>query len=167
MYRVFLAGLLSVSAAMAGGNNYKNFDVAIYSRVYETKQMKDPAWLESHWEAISSNIEVDKIYLETHRDMVVVDQATLDQAKRFFLSKGVKVAGGITATINERNLFQTYCYSDPALRQKLKDVVEFTARNFDEIILDDFFFTDCKTDSEIAAKGNRSWTAYRLKRPAT
>jgi len=162
MYRVFLAGLLSVSAAMAGGNNYKNFDVAIYSRVYETKQMKDPAWLESHWEAISSNIEVDKIYLETHRDMVVVDQATLDQAKRFFLSKGVKVAGGITATINERNLFQTYCYSDPALRQKLKDVVEFTARNFDEIILDDFFFTDCKTDSEIAAKGNRSWTAYRL-----
>jgi hypothetical protein len=27
--------------------NYKNFDVAIYSRVYETKQMKDPAWLES------------------------------------------------------------------------------------------------------------------------
>lgn len=162
MHRTLLATALCVSAASAGGNNYKNFDVAVYSRVYETKQMKDPAWLESHWEAISRNMKVDKIYLETHRDMVVVDQETLDRAKQFFLGKGVKVSGGITATINERNLFETYCYSDPALRQKLKDVVEFTARNFDEIILDDFFFTDCKSDSEIQAKGDKSWTAYRL-----
>ena len=162
MHRFLFAAALAVSAASAGGNNYKNFDVAIYSRVYETKQMKDPAWLESHWEAISRNMKVDKIYLETHRDLVVVDQETLDLAKKFFLSKGVKVSGGITATINERNLFETYCYADPALRQKLKEVVEFTARNFDEIILDDFFFTDCKSDSEIQAKGDRSWTAYRL-----
>jgi hypothetical protein len=162
MSRILLTGALTISAALASGNNYKNFDVAIYSRVYETKQMKDPAWLESHWEAISRNMKVDKIYLETHRDMVVVDQETLDQAKKFFIGKGVKVSGGITATINERNMFETYCYSDPVLRQKLKEVVEFTARNFDEIILDDFFFTDCKSDSEIQAKGDRSWTAYRL-----
>lgn len=162
MHRIFLAAALTISAALASGNNYKNFDVAIYSRVYETKQMKDPAWLESHWEAISKNMKIDKIYLETHRDMVVVDQETLDTAKKFFLSKGVKVSGGITATISERNMFKTYCYSDPALRQKMKEVVEFTARNFDEIILDDFFFTDCKSDGEIQAKGDRSWTAYRL-----
>ena len=162
MCRILLAAVLVASAALASGNNYKNFDVAVYSRVYETKQMKDPAWLESHWEAISRNMKVDKIYLETHRDMVVVDQETLDQAKKFFAGKGVKVSGGITATINERNLFETYCYADPVLRQKLKEVVEFTARNFDEIILDDFFFTDCKSDSEIQAKGDRSWTAYRL-----
>jgi hypothetical protein len=161
MHRCLLA-LVLCAAALASGNNYKNFDVAIYSRVYETKQMKDPAWLESHWQAISQHMKVDKIYLETHRDMVVVDQETLDLAKKFFLSKGVKVAGGITATVNERNQFETYCYSDPTLRQKVKEVVEFTARNFDEIILDDFFFTDCKNDGEIQAKGDRSWTAYRL-----
>jgi hypothetical protein len=162
MLRILLATVLSAFVLWAGGNNYKNFDVAIYSRVYETKQMKDPAWLESHWEAISRNMKVDKIYLETHRDTVVVDQETLDQAKKFFVSKGVKVSGGITATINERNRFETFCYSNPEWRQKLKEVVEFTARNFDEIILDDFFFTDCKSDSEIQAKGDRSWTAYRL-----
>jgi hypothetical protein len=154
--------LFATSAAVAGGNNYKNFDVALYSRVYETQQMKDPAWLESHWEAVSKNMKVDKIYLETHRDMVVVDQATLDQAKKFFQSKGVKVSGGITVTVSEANQFETYCYSNPEHRQKLKDVVEFTARNFDEFILDDFFFTDCKADSDIAAKGNRSWTQFRL-----
>ena len=154
--------LFALSAAVAGGNNYKNFDVALYSRVYETQQMKDPAWLESHWEAVSKNMKVDKIYLETHRDMVVVDQATLDQAKKFFQSKGVKVSGGITVTVSEANQFETYCYSNPEHRQKLKDIVEFTAKNFDEFILDDFFFTDCKADSDIAAKGNRSWTEFRL-----
>jgi hypothetical protein len=35
-------------------------------------------------------------------------------------------------------------------------------RHFDEIILDDFFFTDCKCDLCIKAKGNLSWTQYRL-----
>jgi hypothetical protein len=149
-------------AAYAGGDNYKNFDVALYSRVYETRQMNDPAWLESHWEAVSKNMKVDKIYLETSRDMVVVDQATLDKAKKFFLSKGVKVSGGITVTVSEMNQFETYCYSNPEHRQKLKEIVEFTARNFDEFILDDFFFTDCKADSDIAAKGNRTWTQFRL-----
>ena len=161
---LFLLGfvLLGLSTALAGGNNYKNFDVALYARYYETRQMNDPAWLESHWEAISKNMKADKIYLETSRDMLVVYQATLDQAKKFFLGKGLKVSGGITVTVSEANQFETYCYSNPEHRQKLKDIVQFTAKNFDEFILDDFFFTDCKADSDIAAKGNRTWTQFRL-----
>ena len=34
--------LFTLSTALAGGNNYQNFDVALYSRVYETRQMNDP-----------------------------------------------------------------------------------------------------------------------------
>ena len=154
--------LFVVSTGVAADVNYANFDVALYARVYETQQMKDPAWLESRWEAVSKHMKVDKIYLETHRDTVVVDQATLDQAKKFFLDKGLEVAGGITITISERNQFETYCYSNPDHRKMLQEVVEFTARNFDELILDDFFFTDCKADSDIAAKGDRTWTEFRL-----
>ena len=149
-------------AVVASGANYKHFDVAVYCRVYEVRMMKDPAYLENAWAAISTHVKVDKVYLETHRDTIVVDQATLDAAKAFFESKGVKVAGGITATINESNQFETYCYSNPEHRRKLQQVVEFTARNFDEIILDDFFFTSCKCDLCIRAKGNRSWTQFRL-----
>jgi hypothetical protein len=103
--------------AMAGGSNYRNFDVALYSRVYETQQIGDPAWLESRWEVVSKNMKVDKIYLETSRDMVVVDQATLDKARKFFVSKGLKVSGGITATVSEANQFETYCYSNPEHRR--------------------------------------------------
>ena len=35
----------------------------------------------------------------------------------------------------------------------MKHVSEFTAKHFDEIILDDFFFANTKTHSDIAAKG--------------
>ena len=150
------------SAVVASGANYKHFDVAVYCRVYEVRMMKDPAYLENAWAAISKHVKVDKVYLETHRDTIVVDQATLDAAKAFFESKGVRVASGITATINESNQFETYCYSNPEHRRRLQEVVEFTARNFDEIILDDFFFTSCKCDLCIRAKGSRSWTAFRL-----
>ncbi len=154
--------LSCAAAALAGGNNYKNFDVALYCRVYEVREMKDPAWLESRWNAISKNVKIDKVYLETHRDLIVADEATLDAAKKFFAGKGVKTAGGITVTVNERNLFETFCYTNPEHRRKLVDIVRLTARNFDEVILDDFFFTSCKCDSCIRAKGDKSWTQFRL-----
>ena len=37
-----------------------------------------------------------------------------------------------------------------------------TAKLFDEIIQDDFFFVTTKNDSDIAAKGTQSWTQFRL-----
>ena len=149
-------------ASVAEAGNYHNFGVAVYARAYEVQQMKDPAWLESRWATITSGLKVDKIYLETHRDGVIPDQATLDGAKRFFKSKGVETAGGIATVVNERNRFETFVYTNPEHRKKLRDVVEYTARNFDEIIVDDFFFTSSKTASDIQAKGDRTWTRFRL-----
>jgi hypothetical protein len=40
--------------------------------------------------------------------------------------------------------------------------VELAARHFDEIIQDDFFFVTTKYDSDIAAKGDRGWTQFRM-----
>ncbi len=142
--------------------HYQNFSVAIYTRVYEVNQMSDLSYLTANFEVMSRWIKVDKVYLETHRDMVVADEFTITQARQYLEGRGVKVAGGITITVNERNRFQTYCYTNPAHRQKLQEVVEYTARLFDEIILDDFFFTNCKCASCIQAKGEKSWTRFRL-----
>ena len=91
-----------------------------------------------------------------------MDQKTFDIAKKFFKDRGIQVAGGITFTISEANRFQTLCYSNPDDRKRAKEIAEYTAKNFDEIILDDFFFTDCKDDGAIKDKGTRSWTNYRL-----
>lgn len=142
---------------------YENFKVSIYVRAYEVDKMKDIHWLDSTWTVISQQLEVDKIYLETHRDLLLVDDATLEQAKKFFQERGIEIAGGITYTIDESNSFETFCYSNPEHRKMVQHIAEHTARHFDEFILDDFFFTSCKSDYEIKAKGKQSWTDYRLK----
>jgi hypothetical protein len=144
-------------------DDYKNFKVAVYARAYEVQKMDSLQWLDPIWNEISQQVHVDKIYLETHRDLLIVNEKTLLAAKKFFEKRGIKVAGGITLTVNEGNRFETFCYSNPEHRKKVKEIVEYTAKYFDEIILDDFFFTDCKCELCIKAKGNLSWTQYRLK----
>jgi len=141
---------------------YENFKVAVYCRASETAKMADPAWLEQNWKTVSQQLHVDKVYLETHRDTLIVDEAVIERAKKFFLDRGIQVAGGITYTFDESNRFQTFCYSNPEHRAKAKRIAELAARHFDEFILDDFFFTSCKCDLCVKAKGDRSWTEYRL-----
>jgi hypothetical protein len=155
--------LLLAANFSAFSQKYKNFRVAVYARAYEVQKMADTAgYLRPLWDEITRQLKVDKIYLETHRDLVMPDQQTLNAAKKFFKDRGVETAGGITYTVSEPNRFETFCYSDPQHRKKVREIAEYTAKNFDEFILDDFFFTDCKNDIEIAAKGSRTWTQYRL-----
>ena len=155
--------LFTIMCQSAYSKAYKNFKVSVYVRAYEVEKMKDLQWLESSWNIISQQLDVDKVYLETHRDLLIVDDATLNQAKKFFKEHGIETAGGITYTIDESNSFETFCYSNPEHREKVREIVEHTAKHFDEFILDDFFFTSCKSDIEIKAKGNQSWSEYRLK----
>ena len=125
-----------VAAALPAKPAYKNFKVSVYVRAYEVDKMKDPQWLDSTWTVISQQLDVDKVYLETHRDLLLVDDATIENAKRFFHERGIETAGGITYTIDESNNFETFCYSNPEHRKKVQEIAEFTAKHFDEFILD-------------------------------
>lgn len=155
--------LLSVSGlSLFSAPKHQNFTVSVYVRAYEVQKMKDPQWLESTWKTISDQLDVDKIYLETHRDLIIVDDQTLESAKSFFRKQGLEVAGGITFTINESNNFETFSYSNPEHRAKVQEIAEHTAKHFDEFLLDDFFFTSAKLPCDIEAKGDMSWTEYRL-----
>jgi hypothetical protein len=141
---------------------YENVQVAVYTRAQEVVRMSDPVWLEREWQRISGSVHVDKVYLEVHRDGVMPDAATLEAAKAFFAARGVRTAGGITYTISEPNRFETFSYSNPEHRKRAQAIAELAARHFDEVILDDFFFTSTKSEFDIKARGNRSWTDYRL-----
>ena len=154
--------LLWTLAAAQQAGKYKNFKVSVYARAQEVRDMGDVKKLETAWDTIARQLQVDKIYLETHRDNMMVDEKTLEAAKRFFLSRGIEVAGGITYTRDESNHYETFCYSNPESRRRVKEIAELTAKHFDEFILDDFFFTSCKCDFCIKAKGSRSWTRFRL-----
>ena len=161
-YRIYFILMMAVMSTATFAGNYNGFKVSVYTRAYEVEKMKDLHWLDSTWNIISSQLKVDKIYLETHRDLLIVPDATLEQAKKYFLDKGIEVGGGITYTINEANSYETFCYSNPEHRKMVREIAEHTAKHFDDFILDDFFFTSCKSDIEIKAKGAKSWTQYRL-----
>ncbi|HTU66108.1 MAG TPA: hypothetical protein VMF52_09170 [Steroidobacteraceae bacterium] len=162
--RALLAALAASLCLATPAAAYENFRVAIYCRAQEVQKMADPRWLADTWTAVSREVHVDKIYLETHRDRILIDDATLDAAKKFFTDRGIAVAGGITFTVSEPNRFETFSYSDPAHRKAVREIAELTARHFDEFILDDFFFTSTKSPFDVAAmqKAGQGWTDYRL-----
>lgn len=122
----------------------------------------DLSLLETTWNTLSRQIKIDKVYIETVRDQNEMPEAYIEPLKKFFLDRGVRVAGGMTLANNNSGQYVTYNYSGDADRATVKRLSEMTARHFDEIILDDFFFYNTKTDSDIAAKGSKSWTQYRV-----
>ncbi len=150
-------------AMAATKKKFQNFKVSTYIRAQDVARMDDDKFLKSTWEVVSSQVDLDKIYLETHRDAFTVPEKTMLKVKKFFQSKGLEVGGGITYTRSEPTDFETYSYARADERKIVKEVAEYTARLFDDFILDDFFFIDLKNDDEIAAKGSKSWTEYRLR----
>jgi len=118
--------------------------------------------LENTWNNLSRQIKVDKVYIETFRSLRRMPEEQIEPLKKFFTDRGVEVAGGMTLVYNDSGQFQTFDYEDPAQRQMVKEVSEMTAKHFDEIILDDFFFYNTKSDADIKAKGDRSWSQYRV-----
>ncbi|MDE3201884.1 MAG: hypothetical protein KGN79_13295 [Acidobacteriota bacterium] len=180
-FRLLLPILIALSCLRlsAAPPAHDQFHVAVYIPVGAVEQMKDPAWLESSWKQISSQVKVDKVYIETYRSGLIADDALIERVKKFFLNQGVEVAGGIAYVGGGDNAgrvgnfketqkvepgqFISLCYTDPAQRDLVKKMAELTARHFNEIILDDFFFYNTKTASDIAAKGDESWTSFRLR----
>jgi hypothetical protein len=144
-------------------DSQKSFETVVYIPVAGTVKMKDRQWLEQSWAAISGQVHVDKVYIETYRSRVLAEEQVIEDAKKFFLGQGVKVAGAICYSDSDNGQFVSFTYTKAADREYVQHVAEFTARHFDEVILDDFFFANTKTPSDIAAKGEQSWTDFRLK----
>jgi hypothetical protein len=158
---VFCATLIFPALANAG--QYTNFAVAVYIPVGVVRSLDDPETLSNQWNRLSQQLKVDKVYIEVQRDRTMASGETLERVKKFFLDHGVQVAGGMAASDGSiGGQFKSFCYTDPADRAFIKSAAELAARHFDELIQDDFFFNTTKYDSDIAAKGSRSWTQFRL-----
>lgn len=157
---LFCGLMLPLTPCLAG--HYTNFGVAVYIPVGVVRSFEDAQLLSNQWERISRQLKVDKVYVETQRDRNLASDELLERVKAFFLDKGVRVAGGMALSDGGDGQFRSFCYTDSADREFVRKAVELTARHFDEIIQDDFFFVTTKYDSDVAAKGNRSWTKFRL-----
>jgi hypothetical protein len=121
---------------------------------------------------------VTKVYLESFRDGYQAPRELLERGRDRFRAEGFEVSGCVTTTHVGKvstgwNLIS--CYTDALTQEKLQKVFEYTARIFDEIMIDDFWFTDCTCPECTAARGSRtvrvgehqypvvgdSWTDYR------
>jgi len=159
---LFFATLLCAPLLGRAGN-YTNFSVAVYIPINVVQSFDDPQKLQADWDCISRQLKVDKVYIEVQRDRRLLADEQAERVKKFFLDHGVRVAGGMALSAGSiSGQFQSFCYTDPNDRAFIKGAAEFAAKHFDEVIQDDFFFVTTKTDSDIAAKGDKSWSQFRM-----
>jgi len=109
---------------------------------------------------------ISKVYVETFRDGYQADAQTLETARDFFRQAGLRVSGCVTTTgigKPSSGWDVAVCYTNRKNQERLESIFRFAAGIFDEIIIDDFFFTDCQCSECAAAKGSMSWPQYRAK----
>ena len=161
-----LASAQEKTEAKGNTTGYQNFNVEVFCCIQdEQKMIADPQWLEESWNLITRSINISKVYVETYRDNETMPEANVKKLKNFFASRGVKVSGGIMASVAgpPGDRLNGFCYSNPADREKFRKIVAYTASLFDEIIFDDLFIFNCQCDLCQKAKGDLTWAEYRLK----
>jgi hypothetical protein len=151
----------------ADGPKYKNFRVAIYVTRDTVSRWANLQTLATAYDNMCSQVKFDKVYIEIASGKSFVREPTIDPIKKFFLDRGIQVSGATALNGNSgyngtNSHGGSLSLSVQADRDYIKAVAELAARHFDEIILDDWYFTASKTAADIAAKGNRSWTQYRM-----
>ena len=149
---------------------YRNFHIATYPHA-EYLYYADLDTVEEAIRYFQKRLPLTKVYLETHRGMYDIEESKMRAVKELFHRYGIETGGAIAPTLSipghEKNtLYDVICYQDPVYRKAFLDIVRYTASLFDEIILDDFFFTSCRCEDCIKEKGQRTWADFRLKQMA-
>lgn len=145
--------------------SYKNFNVALYMPAENVIQCAEsnPEEYDKLFSHIYKNVKIGRIYIENYRSQRFVSKEQLIKAKSYFESKGIYCSGGITTCDDDyRRGFASLCYSNEEHRQIVVKSIRDLASVFDEIIFDDFYFLNCRCSKCIQAKGNRSWSEFRI-----
>ena len=111
---------------------------------------------------------VTKVYIETFRDGYQAKRDALERAKQRFLAAGFQVSGCVTTTaVGKRSTGwrPISCYTDRPTQEKLRAIFQYTAGLFDEIMIDDFWFTDCTCAECDAARKDKTATVGRKTYP--
>lgn len=156
--------------------NYRNFKLAVYF-VAQGTQTETREKLEKELAFFGKHMRLDKVYLEPYRDIFATGEQ-VELCKAVFEEHGIEVAGGITTTMPtpqgdepKARMFNTFCYNDEKMVNKLVEVSRFLGEHFNEFIIDDFYFTNCTCDVCRAGRdaynaehgiADGSWEAYRL-----
>lgn len=110
---------------------------------------------------------ITKAYVEVYRGGLVVEQSLLEKVRDVFLKNGIEVVGGIATVpggdfgVKQEGQLGWFNWQNPKTQNDLKEVIEMSAKVFDEFIVDDFLCTSDTSAESKVAKGNKSWSQYR------
>lgn len=98
---------------------------------------------------------VTKVFVESFRDGYQAERQALANARDVLRAAGLEVSGCVTSTqVGKKstgwNLIA--CYTDAKTQERIREIFEYTASMFDEIMIDDFWFTDCACSECDAAR---------------
>jgi hypothetical protein len=106
---------------------------------------------------------VTHAFIESFRDGYTAQRPALEHARDRFRAAGFDVSGCVTTTKvgkDSTGWTNIACYTDEPTQKHVQEIFEYTASMFDEIMIDDFWFTDCRCDECRQARGDKSWPQY-------
>ncbi|MBU4270594.1 MAG: hypothetical protein KKA28_01835 [Planctomycetes bacterium] len=101
------------------------------------------------------NTAVTKVYLATFCSGYQAKRESLLHAKQRLQAAGLEVSGAVvTISVGKPSTGWRLvsCYTDLPTQEKLQRIFEYAAGLFDEIMIDDFWFTDCTCSECDAAR---------------
>ncbi len=135
-----------------------------FSTLFSAQQVRDLLSTEGGIDAAIDwcrKTAVTKVYVEAFRDGYQAKREALRHAKERFQAAGFEVSGCVTTT-NVGKLSTGWksiaCYTDAATQERLQAIFEYAAGLFDEIMIDDFWFTDCQCPQCDAARKAKTVT---------
>jgi hypothetical protein len=143
--------------------HYKNFQASMYCPVSNIIDIQDFDKFDEELKHLTNHVKLSKVYLECYRVGNFVSKEHLIRVKEYFESKGIQTAGGITTDdLWNHEGFSPFCYTSEKTKQTIIKAVTMLSEVFDEFILDDFYFTNCRCETCIKEKGSRTWSEFRL-----
>lgn len=143
--------------------SYENFNISLYCRIMELNAITDFEEFDRRFREKFKHIKIGRVYLECFRGMMWCEKEQLLKAKHYFESLGIATAGGITTGEEPgREGFESMCFSSERDVEIIRKAVAVNAELFDEFILDDFYFTNCRCPKCVENKGSRTWSEFRL-----
>ncbi len=111
---------------------------------------------------------ITKAYVEVYRSGLTIEKSLLEEVKAFFLKNDIEVVGGIATVpggdfgVKQEGPLGWFNWQHPKTQEDLKGVMRMAAGIFDEFIVDDFLCTSDTSLISKTAKGNMSWSQYRM-----
>ncbi len=158
-----------ISSFISFSGEKVNPEKFFYSLFFTAFDVRDYGGKIEKFIKIFTPLNLKKVYLETYRDGFLVDKNLILDTKKILEKKGFKVSGAITTThLSDKNQFNEIlspasCYTDKIARKRLKEIFELTAAIFNEIIIDDWYFTLCRCSYCQKQKGKKEWYEFRCK----